>query len=90
MRVLVTGGAGFIGSHVAEALLRRGDEVSIVDNFNDFYDPQIKRKNIKEIEETGAVRVIEGDLLDAQVRRDALASSCRQRLHPTQRAERDD
>jgi UDP-glucuronate 4-epimerase len=58
---------------VAEALLRRGDDVSIVDNFNSFYDPQLKRKNIKEIEATGAIRLIEGDLLDAQVRRDALA-----------------
>src|SRR2546429_4590715 len=46
MRVLVTGGAGFSGSHLAEKLLARGYEVLILDDFNDFYDPQIKHANI--------------------------------------------
>jgi UDP-glucuronate 4-epimerase len=46
MRVLVTGGAGFIGSHLAEKLLARGHEVVILDDFNDFYDPKIKHANI--------------------------------------------
>src|SRR5213594_2755314 len=46
MRILVTGGAGFIGSHLAEKLLERGHEVVILDDFNDFYDPQIKHANI--------------------------------------------
>ena len=46
MRVLVTGGAGFIGSHLAEKLLVMGHEVVILDDFNDFYDPQIKHANI--------------------------------------------
>jgi len=46
MRILVTGGAGFIGSHLVEKLLSANHEVVILDDFNDFYDPQIKQANI--------------------------------------------
>jgi UDP-glucuronate 4-epimerase len=61
-RILVTGGAGFIGSHVVEALLARGDEAWILDNFNDFYDPRLKRQNAAAAREA---RLIEGDIRDA-------------------------
>src|SRR5215212_10215794 len=64
MRILVTGGAGFIGSHLVEKLIATGHEVSILDDFNDFYDPQIKRANVAGV--AGEVRIHELDLRDGQ------------------------
>jgi len=63
-RVLVTGGAGFIGSHLCEALLGQGREVLILDNFNDFYDPAIKRRNIASALTNSACSITEGDIRD--------------------------
>jgi UDP-glucuronate 4-epimerase len=67
-KVLVTGGAGFIGSHVAEHLLERGDDVVIVDEINDYYDPRIKESNLDMLlRKYGANRVsiFRGDICDA-------------------------
>jgi UDP-glucuronate 4-epimerase len=61
-RILLTGGAGFIGSHVAQALLARGDRVTVLDNFNDFYDPRLKRANLATL---GTATCVEGDIRDA-------------------------
>jgi UDP-glucuronate 4-epimerase len=65
MKVVLTGGAGFIGSHVAEGLLRRGDELHIVDNLNDFYAPERKRANLEGIRRVGAYEFHEADICSA-------------------------
>ncbi len=66
MNFLVTGGAGFIGSHVCERLLRDGHRVWAFDDLNDFYDPQIKRQNLREIQSLAKpFEFIPGDITDA-------------------------
>jgi len=66
--VLVTGGAGFIGSHVCESLLSCGYNVGIVDNFNDYYSPALKRENITDIKAAAATHSIELVLYEADIR----------------------
>jgi UDP-glucuronate 4-epimerase len=70
--ILVTGGAGFIGSHLGHRLLGRGDRVTVLDNFNDFYDPAKKRANIEGLRARAdgveaaaeSFRLVEGDIRD--------------------------
>ena len=64
MQILVTGGAGFIGSHLVERLAGRGDRVTILDNFNDYYSPALKRANAARALEAGDVWLVEGDIRD--------------------------
>jgi UDP-glucuronate 4-epimerase len=66
MRVLITGGAGFIGSHTSEALLARGDEIVIIDDLNDFYDPALKQANLAQIERGGSFNFYQTDIRDAK------------------------
>lgn len=66
MNVLVTGGAGFIGSHVCEALLNDRHEVTCLDNFNDFYDPAIKHLNIQNCVLQPSFKLVIGDILDRE------------------------
>ncbi len=64
LRVLLTGGAGFIGSHVAEALLHHGASLSIVDNLDSFYSPEIKKANLCEVSRCGKFQFLRTDIRD--------------------------
>src|SRR5688572_32155165 len=57
MKVLVTGAAGFIGFHLCLSLLKRGDQVTGLDNINDYYDPSLKTDRLKEL---GVANIIDG------------------------------
>lgn len=59
---VVTGAAGFIGSHLTEALLLRGDRVVGIDHFNDYYSPELKRQNIASFINHPNFQLIEGDI----------------------------
>jgi UDP-glucuronate 4-epimerase len=72
-RALITGGAGFIGSHVVDLLLGEGWEVTVVDNFDPFYDPQIKRQNIAPHLSHPNYRLVEVDIRDLEALRKHLS-----------------
>jgi UDP-glucuronate 4-epimerase len=66
MKLLLTGGAGFIGSHLADRRLSRGDRVTVLDDFNDFYDPAVKRRNVAPHLDNPQFRLVEGDIRDRE------------------------
>ncbi|MBK5098950.1 MAG: GDP-mannose 4,6-dehydratase, partial [Gemmatimonadetes bacterium] len=63
-RILVTGAAGFIGSHLSERLLEDGYRIWGLDNFDPYYDPEIKRRNLEVAARSNAFRLVEGDVRD--------------------------
>jgi len=71
--ILITGAAGFIGSHLSERLVARGERVVGIDNFNDFYDPAMKRHNVEGLLAGDAFTLVEGDIRDAAALRRAFA-----------------
>jgi len=64
MKILITGGAGFIGSACAKKLMNRGDKVIIIDNFNDYYDPKLKYDRIKKFLKGYKFSLYKGDIRD--------------------------
>jgi UDP-glucuronate 4-epimerase len=80
MRYLVTGGAGFIGSHLADHLLARGDEVICLDNFNDYYAPARKRRNIAAALTKPGYTLVEGDFRDQEQMQQLFATHRPQRI----------
>lgn len=62
MKIVVTGGAGFIGSHLCEALVRSVQDVTALDSFDEFYDPARKRENIKTLLSNSRFKLVEGDI----------------------------
>ena len=80
-RYLVTGGAGFIASHLVDRLIARGDQVLLIDDFNDYYDPAIKRRNVNP-----AAEVVEADFREPAVWRGIDPEGVRAVLHLGARA----
>ena len=75
-RVLITGGAGFIGSHLVGNLLAEGGwQVSVVDNFNDFYAPAVKRANVRPFLADARFALYEADIRDAAALREIFAEN---------------
>ena len=64
MKILVTGGAGFIGSHLTQRLLNEGEEIVVIDNYNDFYDPTIKKDNASNWKQHPRAKEVIGDITD--------------------------
>jgi UDP-glucuronate 4-epimerase len=68
-RILLTGGAGFIGSHVAEALLRDSAQLSVIDLLDDFYSPERKKANLEEMRRAGDFEFAQADICDVEAMR---------------------
>lgn len=86
MKVLVTGAAGFIGSHLCEHLLNDGWNVVGVDNFDDFYDPKIKRRNISQCLKNKSFQLIEADIRDSSAMGKAVGDGIEIIVHLAARA----
>ncbi len=86
MKVLITGAAGFIGSHLTERLLTDGNHVIGIDNFDDFYDPQVKRRNIEASLADENFGLIEADIRDSSAMDEAVGQGVETIVHLAARA----
>lgn len=75
MAILLTGAAGFIGFHVAQALLARGDEVIGIDNLNDYYDPKLKHARLDQLQGRKGFRFYQADISDVDAVQQAVAGT---------------
>ena len=62
MNIIITGGAGFIGSHLTEQLLKRGDKILCIDDFNDYYDPELKKENVSPFLKNRNYKLVKADV----------------------------
>ena len=72
--ILITGGAGFIGSHLAQRLLREGKRLAIVDNLDDYYPADLKRANLEEVKASGEFQFFPTDIRDGEKLREVFAA----------------
>lgn len=87
--ILITGWAGFIGSHLSERLLREGNKVLVIDNFTNYYDPAIKRNNVEEVKKTciennislDNYKVFEGDIRDNEFLKEVFSNKIDSIIH---------
>jgi UDP-glucuronate 4-epimerase len=86
MKALITGAAGFIGSHLTERLLRDGWSVVGVDNFDEFYAPQVKRRNIAAAVNNPRFQLIEADIRDESAMEKAVGTDIDVIIHLAARA----
>ncbi|HEX6959177.1 MAG TPA: NAD-dependent epimerase/dehydratase family protein [Ferrovibrio sp.] len=75
MAILLTGAAGFIGFHVAQVLLARGDEVIGLDNLNDYYDPALKRARLEQLQGRKGFKLYQADIADVDAVKEAAAGA---------------
>lgn len=85
-KIVVTGAAGFIGSHLCEAMIARDDQVVGLDCFDSFYDPAVKRSNISDLLAHDRFTLAEADIRDAEAVRDVLTSDVDAVVHLAARA----
>lgn len=72
--ILITGGAGFIGSHLAQRLFREGKHLAIVDNLDDYYPAELKRANLEEVKASGEFQFFPADIRDGDKLREVFAT----------------